>query len=58
MGRVARYDGLVSLAQAWVETDVKRLAAGMPVVELRRRFPFRFSLVIGPAPDGDARATG
>jgi SAM-dependent methyltransferase len=49
LGRVATYDGLVSLAQAWREEEVARLAAGLPVVELRRRFPFRLSLVIAPA---------
>lgn len=58
MGPVARYDGLVSLAQAWTPGEVRRLAAGLPVVELRRRFPFRFSLVVRPAARAAARADG
>lgn len=48
LGPVAHHDGLLSLEQAWSAADVRQLAAGLPVVELRRRFPFRFSLVIGP----------
>ena len=48
MGPVATYDGLVSLEQAWSTAEAERLAAGLPVIELARRFPFRFSLVIGP----------
>ena len=58
MGRVARYDGLVSLTQAWTEADVRRLAAGLPVLELRRRFPFRLSLVVAAAPRAAAREAG
>jgi len=50
MGPVARYDGLVSLEQAWTRTEVEHLTAGLAIVELRRRFPFRFSLVIEPVP--------
>jgi ubiquinone/menaquinone biosynthesis C-methylase UbiE len=58
MGRVARYDGLVSLAQAWSRTEVARLAADLPLRELCRRLPFRLSLVIdcdepGRHPDGE-----
>jgi len=45
-GRVARHDGRVSIARAWSVQDVGRLVAGEPVLELRRRFPFRFSLVL------------
>ncbi|MFQ5350068.1 MAG: methyltransferase domain-containing protein [Thermoanaerobaculia bacterium] len=48
IGPVACYDGMVSLEQAWTKAEVERLAAGMPVLELRRRFPFRFSLVVAP----------
>lgn len=55
MGPVAVYDGRVSLAQAWTKAEVERLAATLPVIELRRRFPFRFSLVIRPAPRAAAR---
>lgn len=57
MGPVARYDGLVSLAQAWTRTEVERLASGLVVVESRRRFPFRFSLVLKPAPGARTDAT-
>lgn len=55
LGPVARYDGLVSLAQAWTLAEVGQLAADLPVVELERRFPFRFSLVLAPAPRASAR---
>lgn len=54
MGRVARYDGVVSLAQAWTLAEVRRLTAELPVAELERRFPFRFSLVLAPAPRAGA----
>jgi ubiquinone/menaquinone biosynthesis C-methylase UbiE len=50
MGPVAHYDGLLSLEQAWTEEEVQRLAAGLPVVELRRRFPFRLCLVVETTP--------
>ena len=56
MGPVALYDGLVSLEQAWSLAEVGRLAADLPVVELERRFPFRFSLVLEPALRAGARA--
>lgn len=46
IGRVARHDGLVSLAQSWSVPEVEELVADLPVVELRRRFPFRWSLVV------------
>ncbi len=58
MGPVARYDGLISLEQAWSLPEVGRLAADLPVLELRRRFPFRFSLVLEPALPGGAREAG
>jgi SAM-dependent methyltransferase len=46
VGRVARHDGELSVARAWRVEEVERWAAGAPVLELRRRFPFRFSLVV------------
>lgn len=52
LGPVARYDGLVSLEQAWTAAEVERLAADLRVAELRRRFPFRLSLVLDPAARG------
>ncbi len=58
MGPVARYDGLVSLEQAWSAGEVRRLVEGLPVTELRRRFPFRFSLVVAPAAGAAAREDG
>ena len=58
MGRVARYDGRVSLEQAWTAAEVERLTDGLPVVELRRRFPFRFSLVIEPGPATSGSGAG
>lgn len=48
VGRVAFHDGVVSTRQAWTLGTVVQLTSGMPVRELRRRFPFRFSLVIDP----------
>lgn len=48
IGRVACYDGLLSLAQSWKMGEVEELVADLPVLELRRRFPFRWSLVVGP----------
>ena len=56
LGRVAFYDGLVSLEQGWTAAELERLADGLPVVELARRFPFRLSLVLGPRRPGDAPA--
>ncbi len=43
---VTRHDGKVSFEQSWSLADVARLTAGLPVRELRRRFPFRWSLVV------------
>lgn len=45
-GPVTRNDGRVSVRRAWTIPEVARLVAGEPVLELRRRFPFRFSLVL------------
>lgn len=47
-GPVAYHDGLVSAAQSWTIPEVAELVRGLPVRELRRRFPFRFSLILGP----------
>lgn len=52
IGRVARYDGLLSLAQSWKIAEIEELVAGLRVVELRRRFPFRWSLVVAPPTAG------
>jgi SAM-dependent methyltransferase len=46
VGPITRHDGRVSLARAWALPAVAALVEGQPVVELRRRFPFRFSLVL------------
>lgn len=46
VGYVTRYDGHVSLAQAWTVPEVRALTRDLPVAELRRRFPFRWSLVV------------
>jgi len=46
VGPVASYDGKLSTDQAWCLKDVEQITASMPVEELRRRFPFRFSLVL------------
>ncbi len=48
--RVARYDGRLSVHQAWDLDEVEALVAAAPTwglpAQLRRRFPFRFSLVL------------
>lgn len=44
VGRVASYDGRISIDQAWDVAEVAEVATGLGVRELRRRFPFRFSL--------------
>jgi ubiquinone/menaquinone biosynthesis C-methylase UbiE len=46
VGRVTRHDGKVSIARAWSLPEVAELVRGLPVEELRRRAPFRFSLVL------------
>jgi SAM-dependent methyltransferase len=59
-GPVTRNDGGISVRRAWTIPEVRALVAGDPVLELRRRFPFRFSLVLagggeaghGRSPDG------
>jgi hypothetical protein len=50
---VTRHDGPASVARAWPLDAVRRLTAELPVAELRRRFPFRWSLVIA---EGDPSA--
>lgn len=47
--RVASYDGRLSIDQAWSLDEVMQLTDGLSVIELRRRFPFRFSLLLGPS---------
>ncbi|HSF41985.1 MAG TPA: methyltransferase domain-containing protein, partial [Thermoanaerobaculia bacterium] len=47
VSEVTRHDGQVSMERAWSIPEVRRLAEGLEAVELRRRFPFRFSLVVG-----------
>lgn len=43
---ITRHDGALSAARAWSLAEVERFAAGLGVEELRRRFPFRWSLVL------------
>jgi SAM-dependent methyltransferase len=50
---ITRHDGRVSFERSWSLGDVARLTAGSPVSELRRRFPFRWSLVLS-----EKRGTG
>ncbi|HMB54255.1 MAG TPA: hypothetical protein VKU40_13130, partial [Thermoanaerobaculia bacterium] len=47
-GPITRHDGRLSLAAAWEIDEARRLAEseGLEVTELRRRFPFRFALVV------------
>lgn len=49
-GRIARYDGRLSVAQAWTVPEVRAWLGRERPVELRRRFPFRFSLILPAGP--------
>ena len=51
VGPVARYDGKLSTDQAWCLGEIDQLTRDLPVAELRRRFPFRFSLVLAGGTD-------
>jgi hypothetical protein len=55
---VTRNDGRVSVRRAWTIPEVARLVDGEPVLELRRRFPFRFSLVLAGGEDSRAKPAG
>ena len=46
VGPVATYDGKLSTDQAWCLGEVRQVTTDLPVKELKRRFPFRFSLVL------------
>ena len=46
LGPVARYDGKVSVDQAWRIADVRQLVGPGNIAELSARFPVRFSLVL------------
>lgn len=57
VGHVARHDGVISAAQAYDLEDVRAMTRGLPVSELVKRFPRRFSLILAPAgPDPAATA--
>jgi ubiquinone/menaquinone biosynthesis C-methylase UbiE len=45
---VADHDGRTSVANAWSLDEVSQILDGQEPVELRHRFPFRFSLLLGP----------
>jgi ubiquinone/menaquinone biosynthesis C-methylase UbiE len=49
VARVALHDGQISISNAWSLDEVSQFLDGQEPVELRHRFPFRFSLVLGPA---------
>ena len=46
IGPIASHDGRLSTDQAWRIKDLETLIRDLPVLELRRRFPFRFSLFL------------
>ncbi len=48
VAHVAAWDGRASVANAWSMREVQQLLGAEPPLELRRRFPFRFSLVLPP----------
>jgi SAM-dependent methyltransferase len=52
LARVARHDGWISVARASSLAQVAAIARGQPVVELKRRFPCRFSLVLAGGSPG------
>lgn len=43
---ITRHDGILSADRAWPLAAVRRFAVELGMEELRRRFPFRFSLVV------------
>jgi ubiquinone/menaquinone biosynthesis C-methylase UbiE len=49
VARVALHDGQISISNAWSLDEVSQFLDGQEPVELRHRFPYRFSLVMGPA---------
>lgn len=49
VGPVARTDGQLSVAQSWTPEEVRELLADDGLVEIRRVFPFRFRVVVGPS---------
>lgn len=49
VARVALHDGQASISTAWSLDEVSQFLDGQEPVELRHRFPCRFSLVLGPA---------
>jgi ubiquinone/menaquinone biosynthesis C-methylase UbiE len=51
-GRVALYDGKLSTDQAWHLDQVREMTGRAGTIELRKRFPFRFSLVMESAAKG------
>jgi ubiquinone/menaquinone biosynthesis C-methylase UbiE len=53
VGPVARYDGKLSMDQAWHIREVQGLTSNQSVDELRPRFPFRFSLVLPGTTEAD-----
>lgn len=56
---VTRHDGRVSFERSWSLRDVARLTRGLPVRELKRRFPFRWSLIVaGGRKTGDGSRPG
>jgi len=55
LGEVARQDGRVSVEQAWSLAEVEALVDSNELVDLRRRWPFRFSLVLAPGGGSSAR---
>ncbi|MEJ2084763.1 MAG: methyltransferase domain-containing protein [Acidobacteriota bacterium] len=55
LGPVAVYDGKLSMRQAWGLDEVRDLLDPASSVELRRRFPVRFSLVVSCFPEDRAK---
>jgi SAM-dependent methyltransferase len=46
LGEIAYEDGVVSVERSFTLEEVAAVTAGFPAIELRRRFPFRWALVL------------
>jgi SAM-dependent methyltransferase len=51
LGPTAYHDGVVSMARSYDLGSVAEVVAGLPVLELRRRFLYRWSLVVAGTAD-------
>jgi ubiquinone/menaquinone biosynthesis C-methylase UbiE len=57
-GRVAYVDGCTSLRRAWKIGAVRKLTHNLPITELKRRMPFRWTLTVDAASSSPAAGSG